>query len=320
MSVKNEAGLSFANLLNQTFTNYINAVDVYRVTVHTTSPNGALFTDRNTRTYLGDWTVNGMASDGIAFINHSVTSALNDNSMTPYISGGAYGNTIAVQTDGGQVKARGCMFINYPVASHAYNGGTITLGHCTVSGSYYGFALDSGSNGLVAGSIFSRCAFPIIANGASYLNITQDLTNIGKTHIVGNSSPITVVNGSMEIGSTNILGSGIFGVNASISVKPFTRILSDKGTSGGTGQFTASSGNKFAILAINTNVTSPGSSVSGTDPVTNFTTAKFSGAGTVQAINSRIILTNTNTSFTVTVDTNKAVDSIKGDEAVLGLE
>ena len=316
MSVQNEGGLSFANLLNQTFTNYINAVDVYRVTVHTTSPNGALFTDRNTRTYLGDWTVNGIASDGIAFINHSVTSALNDNSMTPYISGGAYSNTIAVQTNGGQVKAKGCMFINYPVASHAYNGGTITLGHCTVSGSYYGFALDSGSNGLVAGSIFSRCAFPIIADGASSLKITHDLTNIGKTHIVGNRSPaVTIVNGSMEIGSTNIVGPGIFGVNASVAIKPFTNILSAKGTTGGTGQSTASSDNKFAFLGINTNVTSPSmgsSGVSGTDPVTNFTTAKFGGSGSVQFINSRGIMSNDKTSFTFTVDTDKTLDSIKG--------
>ena len=141
---------------------------------------------------------------------------------------------------------------------------------------------------------------------------------------MGNSSPITVVNGSMEIGSTNIVGPGIFGVNASISVKPFTGILSAKGTTGGTGQPTASSDNKFAILAINTNVTSPdmfgSSSVSGTDPVTNFTTAKFSGVGTVQAINSRVIMTNSKTSFTVTVDTSKTSDSLKGDEAVLGLE
>lgn len=323
INVNNEGGKTFGNLLNQTFTNYINSVDIYRVTVHTTSSSGALFTNRNTRTFVGDWAVGATESDGIAFINHSTTAALNDESMTPYISGGAYSNAIAMQTDGGIIKARGCLFVDYPIAAHAYNGGTITLGHCVVSGSYYGFAVDSGSNGEVAGSIFSRNSFPIIAEGGD-VKITHDLTKIGKTHIKGNRAPTTALNCNMEIRSTDINGSGILAVNSNVQIRDFTRILGDAGfTKGGltTGIQDGTEQNKFAIMAINSNVSSPDMSTlgagsrgtAGYDPVTGLRVAKFQGIGRVQGINSKIVMTVSKTNFTTLVDTATPEDTIKGD-------
>jgi hypothetical protein len=323
LTVNNEGGQTFPYLLNKTFTNYINAVDIYRVTVHTTSPSGALFTTRNTNTFVGDWTVGGVASDGIAFINHSTTASLNDASMTPYISGGAYGNTVALQTDGGTIKARGCMFINYPVAAHAYNGGTIRLGHCSVSGSYYGFAADSGANADVAGSIFSRCSFPIITEGAGSLSISHDLTNIGKTHIKGNRSPISIANTSAVIGSTDIIGPGILATNSNVKIRPFTRILSDTGFTKGTNVSVANSTelNKFAFLAINSNVDTPdmyGSvSMSANDPVTSIPTAKFQGTGRIQALNSKFTLSYTNTAFSPMTDAAAIDDTFRGNSQQL---
>ena len=327
LKVNNEGGQTFTNLLNKTFTNYINAVDIYRVTVHTTSPSGALFTTRNTNTFVGDWTVGGVASDGIAFINHSTTAALNDASMTPYISGGSYGNTVALQTDGGTIKARGCMFLDYPVAAHAYNGGTIRLGHCSVSGSYYGFAADSGANADVAGSIFSRCSFPIITEGAGSLSISHDLTNIGKTHIKGNRSPISIANTSAVIGSTDIIGPGILATNSNVKIQPFTRILSDAGTfKSPTDVKDGTEKNKFAILAINSNISSPdmiigGGSlgISAQDPVTGIQVPKFQGSGRVQGINSKIVMNVTNTNFSTVVDSASTEDTIKGDSTQIVL-
>jgi hypothetical protein len=319
LKVNNEGGQVFSNLLNKTFTNYINAVDIYRVTVHTTSPSGALFTTRNTNTFVGDWTVGGVASDGIAFINHSTTAALNDISMTPYISGGSYGNTVALQTDGGTIKARGCMFLDYPVAAHAYNGGTIRLGHCSVSGSYYGFAADSGANADVAGSIFSRCSFPIITEGAGSLSISHDLTNIGKTHIKGNRSPISIANTSAVIGSTDIIGPGILATNSNVKIRPFTRILSDTGffKGGDTSIVNSTELNKFAILAINSNVDTPDMygavGISANDPVTLISTPKLQGTGRVQGLNSKFTLSYTNTAFSPMTDAAGLSDTFRGD-------
>jgi hypothetical protein len=281
-----------------------------------------LFTTRNTNTFVGDWTVGGVASDGIAFINHSTTAALNDISMTPYISGGSYGNTVALQTDGGTIKARGCMFLDYPVAAHAYNGGTIRLGHCSVSGSYYGFAADSGANADVAGSIFSRCSFPIITEGAGSLSISHDLTNIGKTHIKGNRSPISIANTSAVIGSTDIIGPGILATNSNVKIRPFTRILSDTGFSKGgdnpnTNIVNSTELNKFAILAINSNVDTPdmaGSvSMSANDIVTSILTTKFQGTGRIQSLNSKFTLSYTNTTFSPMTDAAELPDTFRGD-------
>ena len=269
---------------------------------------------------MGDWAVGATESDGLAFINRSTTAALNDESMTPYISGGAYSNAIGMQTDGGIIKARGCLFVNYPVAAHAYNGGTITLGHCVVSGSYYGFAVDSGSNGEVAGSIFSRNSFPIIAEGGD-VKITHDLTKIGKTHIKGNRAPTTALNCNMEIRSTDINGSGILAVNSNVQIRDFTRILGDAGIVKATTEVKdGTEQNKFAIMSINSNVSSPDMSLTagsrgtaGYDPVTGLQVSKFQGSGRVQGINSKIVMTVSSTNFTTVVDTVTTEDTIKGD-------
>jgi hypothetical protein len=228
-----------------------------------------------------------------------------------------------MQTDGGIVKARGCLFVDYPVAAHAYNGGTITLGHCVVSGSYYGFAVDSGSNAEIAGSIFSRNSFPIISEGGT-VKITHDLTKIGKTHIKGNRAPTTALNSNLEMGSTDINGAGILAVNANVRIKDFTRILSDTGFNKGglsASIYDGTEQNKFAIMAINSNVSSPdmlgtaaGSrGISGTDFVTGLQVPKFQGSGRVQGLNSKIVLTTSKTNFSTMVDTVNVEDTIKGD-------
>jgi hypothetical protein len=297
-------------------------MDVYRVTVHTTSQGGALFTNKNTRTYLGEHTVGGVQGDGIAFINHSATASLNDNSMTPYISGGAYSNATALQTDGGTIRATNCMFLNYPVATHAYNGGTIWLEYPVISNSYYGASAEDGANLKISGGIFSRNAFPIITDGASFTKVTHNLEQMGKATIVGNLAPVSVANGSAEIGSTNIIGPGVFVMNGNVQIKPFVDIRASYGLSGSTGgsgatgKPSAVSDNKFAMLTINGNIKTPdmfsASGLLGTDPVTNITTAKLSGNGTVQGINSRIVLTATKTNFAVAVDTLTLKETVSG--------
>jgi microcystin-dependent protein len=323
LHVKNEGSMTFGNLLNQNFANYVNSVDVYGVTIHTTSSNGAVFSGRNTRTYIGDWAVGATDGDGIAFINHSITSALNDTAFSSFVTGGAYSNAIGLQTDGGTIKARDSMFLNYPVAAHTTNKGTIILKHCTVSDSYYGFAADSGSNGEIAGSIFSRNSFPMIADTGAIVNITRDLDKIGKTHIKGNRAPTTVVNGNVSMGDTDIIGPGVLAVNANVRVKDFVRILSDTGgNKGGTnvGIAEGTEYNKFAIFAINSNISSPdllptsqgSKGISGQDPVTKTTTPRFQGQGRVQAINSKIVMSLDDTTFSAMVDTQTVDETFKG--------
>ena len=328
LHVKNEGSMTFGNLLNQTFTNYINSVDVYGVTIRTTSPNGAVFSGRNTRTYIGAWDVGATDGDGIAFINRSLTSALNDPAFSSFVTGGVYSNAIGLQTDGGTIRARDSMFLNYPVAAHATNGGTIVLKHCTVSDSYYGLAADSGSNAEAAGAIFSRNSFPVITDNGGTINITRDLDKIGKTHIKGNRAPTTVLNGSVSMGDTDIIGPGVLAVNANVRIKDFVRILSDTGFSksgGTTGIQQGTEDNKFAVLAINSNVSSPdllstvggSKGKTGTDFVTGVQTSRLIGTGRVQAINSKILMTVGKTDLTTLVDTATPEDTIKGDSEQL---
>jgi hypothetical protein len=295
---------------------------VYGVTIRTTSPNGAVFSGKNTRTYIGAWDVGATEGDGIAFINRSLTSALNDPAFSSFVTGGVYSNAIGLQTDGGTIRARDSMFLNYPVAAHATNGGTIVLKHCTVSDSYYGLAADSGSNAEAAGAIFSRNSFPVITDNGGTINITRDLDKIGKTHIKGNRAPTTVLNGSVSMGDTDIIGPGVLAVNANVRIKDFVRILSDTGSSkGGNTDITdGTEYNKFAVLAINSNISSPdllaantgSKGISGQDPVTKTTTPRFQGKGRVQAINSKIVMSVNNTTFTATVDTPSVDDTFKG--------
>lgn len=82
VDVRNEGGLTFNAFLNNTYTNYLNTLDVYRVTIHTTSQGGALFTDRNTRTFVGDWSILGTDMDGIFFVNDAGTTTLADPSLS----------------------------------------------------------------------------------------------------------------------------------------------------------------------------------------------------------------------------------------------
>jgi hypothetical protein len=180
--------------------------------------------------------------------------------------------------------------------------------------------VDSGSNGEVAGSIFSRNSFPIIAEGGN-VKITHDLTKIGKTHIKGNRAPTTALNCNMEIGSTDINGSGILAVNSNVQIRDFTRILGDAGTAKSpTVELSGSEQNKFAIMAINSNISSPDMSTlgvgsrgtAGYDPVTGLQVSKFQGIGRVQGINSKIVMTVSNTNFTTVVDTAETADTIKG--------
>jgi len=326
VDVRNEGGLTWTAYLNNTYTNYLQTLDVYRVTVHTTSQGGALFTDRTSRTFVGDWSILGTDMDGIALVNDAGATILSDPSLSGTNPNGYWSNATAIQTDGGIVRAKGCAIIGYPVAAHAYNGGSITVGHCAISNSYYGFAIDSGANGRVEGTVISHTAIPVIAENATNLTMTHDLVNGGKTALVGNKGSICVINSNLEVGSTNIIGAGIFAENSNVKVRPFTRILStlDMGKGGlQEGVVDAVLSNRFAILGINSNVSSPDMygvpSLTATDPVTNIRTTKFVGQGTIQGINSKIIVTYDRTAFTPIVDTTLG-DAIKGNNTAIPIQ
>jgi len=326
VDVRNEGGLTWTAYLNNTYTNYLNTLDVYRVTVHTTSQGGALFTDRNTRTFVGDWSILGTDMDGIALVNDAGATTLSDPSLSGTNPNGQWSNATAIQTDGGIVRAKGCAIVGYPVAAHAYNGGSITLGHCAVSNSYYGFALDSGANGRVEGTVISHTAIPVIAENATNVTLTHDLVNGGKTALVGNKGSVCAINSNLEVGSTNIIGAGIFAENANVKIRPFTRILSTLDTGKGglqEGVVDAVLSNKFAVLGINSNVSSPDMygvpSISGIDPVTNIKTTKFVGQGTIQGINSKIVVTYDRTAFTPIVDSTLG-DAIKGNNTQIPIQ
>jgi hypothetical protein len=221
------------------------------------------------------------------------------------------------------------MFLNYPVATHATNGGTIVLKHCTVSDSYYGMAIDNRSSGEVAGSIFSRNSFPIIADNGGSVNITRDLDKIGKTHIKGNRAPTTGLNASISLGDTDVNGPGILAVNSNVRIKDFVRILSDTGSSksGNVGVQNGTENNKFAVLAINSNVTSPdllatntgSKGETGQDFVTGQQISRFIGAGRIQGLNSKIVMSVSKTNFSSVVDTDTIEETIKGDTYQLPL-
>jgi hypothetical protein len=126
------------------------------------------------------------------------------------------------------------------------------------------------------------------------------------------------------MGSTDINGAGILAVNANVRIKDFTRILSDTGFNKGglsANIYDGTEQNKFAIMAINSNVFSPdmlgtaaGSrGISGTDFVTGLQVPKFQGRGRVQGLNSKIVLTTSKTNFSTMVDTLNVEDTIKGD-------
>ena len=329
VDVLTEGGVTsnFGNFFNQTYQRYINSIDVYRVTVHTTSQDGIFFSEKGTRTYFGDSTVgvNGSELGGIAFVNDATGVALNDSSLSGFAPSGYYSNAKGLETDGGLIKANGCVFINYPVAAHAFNGGSVTLSHSYVSNSYYGVAVDSGANAKIEGSVISRSAIPVIAEGAANVKITHDLSHVGKSHMIANKGGICTINTPLEVGSTRIFGPGVYAENSSVKVKPFTEIYSQTdGTKGSTEIADAVRNNKFVILAINSSVSTPdmygANGISGTDPVTKTTKKKFNGEGTFQGINSKIILSTDRLPLvTPVVDTVNVTETIKGNASQIPL-
>ena len=321
VDVLTEGGVTFnfGNFFNQTYQRYINSIDVYRVTVHTTSQDGIFFSERGTRTYFGDSTVavNGSELGGIAFVNDATGVALNDSSLSGFARSGYYSNAKGLETDGGLIKANGCVFINYPVAAHAFNGGSVTLSHSYVSNSYYGVAVDSGANAKIEGSVISHSAIPVIAEGASNVKISHDLSHVGKSHMIANKGGICVVNTPLEMGSTRVFGPGVYAENSSVKIKPFTEIYSQTDITKGITAVDAVTNNKFVILAINSSVSTPDMNgalgISGTDPVTKTTKPKFKAQGTFQGINSKITLSTDNLPLvTPVVDTANVAETIKG--------
>lgn len=326
VDVRNEGGLSFSGFLGNTYTNYLNTVDVYRVTVHTTSQGGALFTDRNTRTFVGDWSILQTDMDGIAFVNDAGATTISDASLSGSHPNGQWSNATAIQTDSGIIRAKGCAMIGYPVAAHGYNGGSILVGNCAISNAYYGFALDSGANGRVEGSVISHTAIPIIAENASNLTITHDLVKGGKTTLVANKGSVCVINTSLSVRSTNIMGPGIYAENSDVKISPSTRILSTLDSSKSSlsnevGPFS----NRFAIFGVNSYISTPdlygSSGMTPNDVVTKMPTPKFSGQGTLQGINSKIVATYSKTLFTPAVDDGDSLTKvIKGDTSPIPVE
>lgn len=323
VDVNYEAGVTFTNFLNSTFTSDIRTVDVYKVTVHTTSPQGLLFGPKNTDTYLGRWSIPNQSpaymADGIAFVNDAPGITLDDPSLTNSNPSGTYSNAVGIQTDGGSIKARGCMFINYPVAAHAYNGGTISLGHCFITDSYYGMALDSGGNGAIQGCVISHSAIPVATENASSLKIESDLLagkRVGESSFVGNKGPISVVGTAVSVEGTKIVGPGIFAENSSVQLKSFGKILSQYGTvtGGSTGQNSAVLNNQFSFLGINSFFTSPdlaAGTTQGYNPVTKQIDSRLRINGTFQLINSKARLKFTNAGLTdgaiITSDPSKTL-------------
>jgi hypothetical protein len=164
----------------------------------------------------------------------------------------------------------------------------------------------------------------VITDNGGTINITRDLDKIGKTHIKGNRAPTTVMNGSVVMGDTDIIGPGVLAVNANVRIKDFVRILSDEGFSKGGGTTGIAQGteeNKFAVLAINSNVSSPdllsttglSKGKTGTDFVTGVQTSRFVGTGRVQGINSKIVMTISKTDLSAMVDAGSIEEVIKGD-------
>ena len=264
--------------------------------------------------------------DGIALVNDAGVTTLSDPSLSGTNPNGQWSNATAIQTDGGIVRARGCAIIGYPVAAHAYNGGSITLGHCAISNSYYGFALDSGANGRVEGTVISHTAIPIIAENASNLTVTHDLVKGGKTSLVANKGSICAINTNLEVGSTNILGAGVFAENSNVKVKPSTRILATLDTTKSTiGDVGAVFTNFFAVLGINSNISTPDMygtvGLTPNDIVTKMPTAKFSGQGTLQGINSKIVATYSKTQMSPVVDAaSDPAEVIKGNSFQIPLQ
>jgi hypothetical protein len=269
---------------------------------------------------LGEWELlNNAASDGIAFINHAEGQNLDDTSMNFYITGGSFENTIAIQTDGGSVSARNCMFINYPVAAHAYAGGSIDLNSCTISDSYYGVAADTNANVEIAASIVTRSSVPVIVEGAGSLKIANDLNNIGKTHIKGNKAPVSVVNSKADIGSITVYGPGVFADNSTVKIKPFAEIYAglplkvSPGTTSAGGQDTIDGNNSFAIASVNSFITTPDLSGAPTaiDPVSKTQKPKFAGIGGIEAVNSKVVLTAEELDFVLLSDTQEPEETFK---------
>jgi hypothetical protein len=107
------------------------------------------------------------------------------------------------------------------------------------------------------------------------------------------------------------------------------RILSDTGFSknGDVGVQVGTENNKFAVLAINSNVTSPDLLASdpeskgktGDDFVTGQQISRFIGAGRVQGLNSKIVMSISKTNFSAVVDTDTIEETIKGDTYQLPL-
>lgn len=170
--------------------------------------------------------------------------------------------------------------------------------------------------------MISHTAIPVISDNAGNITLTHDLVRGGRTNLVANKGSVCSVNSNLEIGSTNILGAGVYAENSNVKFKPFSRILANKDTSKSpTNAVDAPQNNKFAVYAVNSNVTSPDMygalGISGVDPVTKTTKPKFSGQGTFQSINSKVIVTYDQTDFSIVVDTDTVTEVIKGNDSQL---
>lgn len=278
----NESGTAswYTPFLNKTYTNYVNSLDLYRVTVRTSSPQGAFFAENNTKTRI----------ENIAFVNTAPTVANTNSYMTQFIPGGKYSNSVGVQTRGGNVEIRNCAFIGYPAAVHAIDSGVVDIKSSTISDSYYGAYAERNSTLRAEGTVLSKNAIPVVIDETSSGAIHDD--GARKSYLVGNLAPIACKdNSSLNVEQTVIRGPAIFVERSTAKVGNFSDFHNDKvdPALSTTQQATAAGENAFVIMAIDgtIHVPSVAKGTTATNPITGEVDTKIKVKGDIQAIDSK---------------------------------
>jgi microcystin-dependent protein len=271
----------YTPFLNKTYRNYVNDLDLYTVTVRSSSPQGAFFGDNDTKTKISN----------IAFINTAPGLSPGGNPyIDQYIPDGEYSNAIAVQTRGGKVEIENCVFIGYPTAVHATESGIAKVKTSSVSDSYYGIYADKNSSASVEGSVLSRNAIPSAAVETSSIHIKDDGQR--KSYFTKNLAPVVAKdNSSANIEQMVVRGPALFVDRSTAKVGNFTDLYNNKvdPDMNPTNQATAAGENAFSILSIDSVVHVP-SLAKGTsvlNPVTNVSESKLKIKGDIQSIDGK---------------------------------
>jgi microcystin-dependent protein len=271
----------YTPFLNKTYRNYVNNLDLYTITVRSSSPQGAFFGDNDTKTKISN----------IAFVNTAPGLSPGGNPyIDQYIPDGEYSNAIAVQTRGGKVEIENCVFIGYPTAVHATESGVAKVKTSSVSDSYYGIYADKNSSASVEGSVLSRNAIPSVAIETASVHIKDDGQQ--KSYLTKNLAPVVVKdNSSANIEQMVVRGPALFVDRSTAKVGNFTDLYNNKVDSdiATANQSTAAGENAFSILSIDSvvHVPSLAKGTTGVNPVTNTSETKLKIKGDVQSIDGK---------------------------------